>query len=142
MNVWNIGARPNWRALPIGLVAAVVVAAPLLANTVYASDGGGWRTTVSHCGKASWYGGKWAGRKTANGEIYDPQTLTAAHKTLPFGTRVRVRREGGGRSVIVRINNRGPYIKGRIIDLSEKAAEALAFKGAGVTRVCVAVMDR
>ena len=70
-------------------------------------------------GTASFYGGKWHGRKTANGEIFDTYKLTAAHKTLPFGTRVRVTNLSNGKSVVVRINNRGPYSKGRIIDLSQ-----------------------
>ena len=94
------------------------------------------------CGKASWYGGKWIGGPTANGETYDPETMTAAHKTLKFGTRVRVTRPESGKSVVVRINNRGPFIKGRVIDLSVKAAKLLAFNGAGVVSVCIQAISK
>src|SRR5690606_28997703 len=73
-------------------------------------------------GVASWYGSDWHGKKTANGERYDMNSMTAAHKTLPFGTLVRVKNERNGRECIVRINNRGPFSKGRIIDLSKAAA--------------------
>ena len=86
-------------------------------------------------GKASWYGGKWHGGPTASGETYDKRTMTAAHKSLPFGTRVKVTNLRNGKSVIVRINNRGPYSKGRIIDLSELAAEKLDMIEAGVVPV-------
>ncbi|MBA3818159.1 MAG: septal ring lytic transglycosylase RlpA family protein [Deltaproteobacteria bacterium] len=83
-------------------------------------------------GKASWYGGSFHGGPTASGERYDKRTMTAAHRTLPFGTRVRVTNLKNGRTVTVRINNRGPYSKGRIIDLSEAAAERLGMIDAGV----------
>lgn len=86
-------------------------------------------------GMASFYGGKWHGRRTANGEIFDTYKLTAAHKTLPFNTRVRVTNLNNGKSVIVRINNRGPYVKGRIIDLSQAAFSAIESTKKGVTRV-------
>lgn len=86
-------------------------------------------------GTASFYGGKWHGRKTANGEIFDTYKLTAAHKTLPFGTRVRVTNLSNGKSVIVRINNRGPYSKGRVIDLSQAAFSKIENMSKGVTKV-------
>jgi rare lipoprotein A len=86
-------------------------------------------------GKASWYGGKFHGGPTASGETYNKRSMTAAHRSLPFGTRVRVTNMRNGRSVIVRINNRGPYSKGRIIDLSEAAAEKLDMIEAGVVPV-------
>ncbi len=91
-------------------------------------------------GKASWYGGRWIGRKTANGEIYRAGDMTAAHKTLPFGTRVRVTDQKTGESTVVRINNRGPFVKGRIIDLSEAAASDLGMMGRGVARVKLEVL--
>lgn len=93
-------------------------------------------------GIASWYGGKWHGRKTANGERYDQNSLTAAHKTLPFGTLVKVRNERNGREVIVRINNRGPFTRGRIIDLSKSAASKLGMVSAGITKVTCEVVGR
>ena len=93
-------------------------------------------------GKASYYYGRWIGRKTANGEIYRATDVTAAHKTLPFNTMVRVTNLKNGKSVIVRINNRGPYIKGRIIDLSLVAAQKIEMTKAGVVPVRVEVLRR
>ena len=86
-------------------------------------------------GHASWYGPRFHGRLTASGERYDMYALTAAHKTLPFGTVVRVRSEVLGREVDVRINDRGPFAPGRVIDVSRAAAEALGLVGAGVAEV-------
>jgi rare lipoprotein A len=91
-------------------------------------------------GKATWYGGKWHGRKTANGEIYDKRTMTAAHKTLPFDTIVKVTNLKNNKTVELRINNRGPYGKGRIIDVSEVAAEKLDMVNAGVVPCTVEVL--
>jgi rare lipoprotein A len=91
--------------------------------------------TYSEEGLASWYGQEYAGRKTACGEIFDPDKMTAAHKTLPFQTWVRVHNLDNGKQTEVRINDRGPFIKGRIIDLSRKAAENLNMKNKGVARV-------
>ena len=86
-------------------------------------------------GVASWYGGRWIGRLTANGETYRAADLTAAHKKLPFNTRVRVVDLKTGNSLIVRINNRGPYVKGRIIDLSVAAAKKLGTYDRGLAKV-------
>lgn len=86
-------------------------------------------------GIASWYGPGFDGNLTANGEIYDMDGISAAHKTLPFGTVVRVVELDTGRSVIVRINDRGPFVEGRIIDLSKGAAEELGIVNKGITRV-------
>jgi rare lipoprotein A len=80
-------------------------------------------------GIASWYGPGFQGKRTANGERFDTRALTAAHKTLPFGTRVRVKSLADGKEVVVRINDRGPFIAGRIIDLSRAAAQALGMRG-------------
>jgi len=82
-------------------------------------------------GKASWYGPGFQGRKTASGERFDMNALTAAHRTLPFGTRVKVRNTLNGREVVVRINDRGPASPNRIIDLSKAAATALDLVQAG-----------
>lgn len=92
-------------------------------------------------GKASYYGGKFHGRVTASGEIYNQNDLTAAHKTLPFGTVVKVTNEYNGKSVELRINDRGPFVKGRIIDVSTKAAEILGMIAAGVVDVTVEVLE-
>ena len=86
-------------------------------------------------GLASWYGPKFHGRRTASGERYDMHALTAAHKTLPFGTKVRVRSVHTGKEVVVRINDRGPYKHSRIIDLSLGAITALGARHRGVTEV-------
>lgn len=83
---------------------------------------------------ASWYGTE-SGNRTANGERFDGSTLTAAHKSLPFGTQLRVTYQG--RSVVVRINDRGPFIRGRDLDLARAAAERIGLVPAGVARVCV-----
>jgi rare lipoprotein A len=86
-------------------------------------------TTGTEVGIASWYGPGFHGRRTASGERFNTQAMTAAHKTLPFGTRVRVTSAATGKEVVVRINDRGPFIAGRIIDLSRAAALALGFVG-------------
>lgn len=86
-------------------------------------------------GLASWYGARFHKRRTASGERFDMMALTAAHPTLPFGTRVCVRSEATGRSVVVRINDRGPHIRNRVIDLSRGAAEALGVMGLGLKPV-------
>lgn len=88
----------------------------------------------STCGKASWYA---LHSRTASGEMMKPSELTAAHRSLPFGTRVKVTNVSNGRSVIVRINDRGPFTKGRIIDLSKGAAQHLQFVGKGISKVCI-----
>ncbi|WP_127142592.1 septal ring lytic transglycosylase RlpA family protein [Pelagibacterium montanilacus] len=91
-------------------------------------------------GVASWYGGKFHGRTTANGETYNMHAMTAAHKTLPFGTQVVVTNQNNGRSVVVRINDRGPYAGGRIIDLSREAANQIGMINAGTASVKVEVL--
>jgi rare lipoprotein A len=86
-------------------------------------------------GLASWYGGKFQGRRTASGEIFDTNQFTAAHKTLPFGTMVAVTNLDNDKTTVVRINDRGPFIAGRIIDLSRAAAAAIGMTGKGVAPV-------
>ena len=82
-------------------------------------------------GGASWYGPGFHGRRTANGERFNTHALTAAHRSLPFGSRVQVTNERTGRSVVVRINDRGPFVGGRVIDLSQAAARSLGISGVG-----------
>lgn len=82
-------------------------------------------------GIASWYGRNFAGRRTASGERFDPGDLTAAHRSLPFGSMVRVTHRDSGRSVVVRINDRGPFTRGRVIDVSEEAARRIGLIGPG-----------
>lgn len=93
-------------------------------------------------GKASWYGPQFHGRMTANGEIFDSNDLTAAHPNLPFGTKVKVTNLLNGRSVIVRINDRGPFVKGRIIDVSAGAARVLNMLSSGVANVQLEILGR
>ncbi|QEZ89417.1 septal ring lytic transglycosylase [Aliarcobacter cibarius] len=91
-------------------------------------------------GIASWYGPDFHSKKTSNGEIYNMYDMTAAHKTLPMNTVVRVDNLENGKSTIVRINDRGPFVSGRIIDLSNKAAHAISMVGAGTAKVKVTVL--
>src|SRR2546428_2660399 len=91
-------------------------------------------------GVASWYGPGFHGNRTANGEIYDQYELTAAHRTLPLGTRVMVTNLSNGRAVEVRINDRGPFVGGRAIDLSYAAARTIGMIGPGTVRVRVEVL--
>lgn len=102
--------------------------------------GGAAEKNVSH-GKASWYGTTAHGKKTANGEIFSRYSLTAAHKTLPFGTVVRVHNLRNGRQILVRINDRGPFAKGRIVDVSRRAAEELNMITSGVANVAMEVIS-
>lgn len=103
----------------------------------YADSGssGGYSTS----GKASYY---WQPQKVASGGWFNPNAMTAAHKTLPFGTKVRVTNRANGKSVVVTINDRGPYVAGRVIDLSRAAAQAISMTGAGVAPVSVAVLGK
>lgn len=89
---------------------------------------------LAQCGGASWYA---LDSRTASGEPMNPAALTAAHRSLPFNTRLRVVNQRNGRSVVVRINDRGPFVGGRIIDLSKAAAARLGFVKAGHARVCL-----
>ncbi len=92
-------------------------------------------------GVASWYGRPYHGRRTASGQVYNMYALTAAHPTLPLGTRVKVTNLANTRSVVLTVNDRGPFAKRRIIDVSRRAAEALRFLNAGTARVRVQVID-
>ncbi len=94
----------------------------------------------SETGVASWYGPEFQGRRTASGEIFDMHALTAAHRTLPFGSIVRVTRLDTGAEVVVRINDRGPFAKGRILDLSYAAALKLDLVRSGTARVRIEVI--
>jgi rare lipoprotein A len=98
------------------------------------------REVADEIGVASFYASRFDGRSTASGERYDEHELTAAHRTLPFGTRVRVTRLESGRSVVLRINDRGPHLRGRVLDVSLAAARSLRFVQEGTTRVRVEVL--
>jgi rare lipoprotein A len=92
-------------------------------------------------GQASWYGPGFFGNRTASGEVLRPGTLTAAHRTLPFGTQVRVTNMGNGRSAIVRINDRGPFHGNRVIDLAHGAANNLGLISSGIANVKLEVLQ-
>lgn len=92
-------------------------------------------------GKASFYGPKFHGRKTANGEVFDQHKLTAAHKTWPFNTKIRVTNQKNGKKVVVRINDRGPFIEGRMLDLSYGAAKAINGVRQGVMDVRIDILE-
>ncbi len=108
--------------------AAALAAIALTANGVLPTE------AASSCGKASWYA---LTSKTASGERMNPNAMTAAHRSLPFGTKLKVTNKRNGRSVVVRINDRGPFIKGRIVDVSKAAAHKLGFVRSGHTAVCI-----
>lgn len=101
----------------------------------YADNSGGYSVS----GKASYY---WQPQRVASGGWFNPNAMTAAHKTLPFGTKVRVTNVRNGKSVVVTINDRGPYVKGRVIDLSRAAAQSISMTGAGVAPVSIAVLGK
>lgn len=93
---------------------------------------------AAETGVASYY---WQGQSTASGERFNPGAMTAAHRTHPFGTKVKVTNLRNGKSVVVRINDRGPFVRGRVIDVSRAAAQELGFTGNGVTQVALAVVN-
>ncbi|MCF8024865.1 MAG: septal ring lytic transglycosylase RlpA family protein [Desulfobacteraceae bacterium] len=102
------------------------------------TDSQGFRQT----GFASWYGAKFHGRRTANGETYNMHAKTAAHKTLPMGTFMLVRNNDNGKETVVRINDRGPFVRGRIIDLSYRAAKDIGMIGPGTATVEIIAMEK
>jgi rare lipoprotein A len=89
----------------------------------------------AQCGRASWYA---LTSRTASGERMNPSAMTAAHRSLPFGTKLKVTNTNNGKAVVVRINDRGPFIRGRVLDLSKAAARQLGFVDSGHTAVCMA----
>ena len=111
--------------------AAATIAAFTMISTAPASADPG-------CGHASWYA---LTSKTASGERMNPAKLTAAHRSLPFGTKVKVTNKRNGKSVVVRINDRGPFIKGRIIDVSKAAAQNIGMVRSGTAQVCYQIIS-
>ncbi len=131
----------NWTTTVVAARAEPMTTGSISRDGAYRPEAGPRITGVQHAlaGSASYY---WQDQMTATGERFNKRAMTAAHKTLPFGTRVRVTRADTGRSVIVRINDRGPFKPGRVIDLSEKAAEDLGMTGKGVTPVKLEVLGQ
>lgn len=112
----------------IVVVAALVAGLSSISGAAVAGD---------QCGGASWYGPGFHGKKAASGERFNQNAMTAAHRSLPFGTVVKVVDQRTGKSIQVKINDRGPFHKGRIIDLSKAAASKLGFQNRGTTKVCI-----
>ncbi|MGA2329110.1 MAG: septal ring lytic transglycosylase RlpA family protein [Bryobacteraceae bacterium] len=121
------------RAIP--LVAAILLLSPGCGRKKRIPAAAPPPIATEEAGIASWYGHPYHGRASASGEIYDMEELTAAHRTLPFGTLVRVENLANGLSVDVRINDRGPFVEGRIIDLSRAAARRIQMLGPGTAKV-------
>lgn len=129
----SLGAANNWNHKPqpqnnVELSTIPVKPVPLIAN--------------SFRGKASWYGSQFHGRLTASGEIFNQNDFTAAHPQLSFGTKVQVTNLNNGRSVIVRINDRGPFVKNRLIDLSTAAARSIGMISSGVAPVKITILGQ
>lgn len=120
------------KAAPYVQTAIVCLAAAWLAAPAQAKQ-----QPAVQCGKASWYE---LTSMTASGERADPNALAAAHRTLPFGTKVRVSNLSNGKEVVVRINDRGPFVRGRVIDVTRAAADKLGFRKQGVAHVRIAVV--
>lgn len=123
-----------YRCIKAG-IGALALSLLLAVPSAYAQKG------FSQSGIASWYGAWHHGKITANGESFDMFAMTAAHKTLPLGCLVKVTRKDSGKSIIVRINDRGPYVKERILDLSYAAADSLGMSTKGISRVTIEVLS-
>ena len=123
------------RKMPIhrGVKTSLIVLLIVISSSLFAD--------TEMQGFASWYGGKFHGRLTSSGEVFDTNDMTAAHRTLPFGTVVKVTNQDNGKSTLVKINDRGPFVEGRIIDLSRAAAEQLDMVDQGVARVTLDIVD-
>jgi rare lipoprotein A len=121
-------------------LAAIIIGAIVSSCSTYRL--GEADPTYTSEGYASWYGPGFHGRKTANGERYNQYAMTAAHKSLPFGTKLRVTNLENDKQIVVRVNDRGPYIRGRIIDLSRKGAKQLAMLGKGTAKVRIETLTK
>jgi rare lipoprotein A len=120
----------NYRVIAFACVGVAVGASTFLFTD---------KAEAGQCGGASWYS---AGSRTASGERMNGGALAAAHRSLPFGTRVKVQNMRNGRAVVVRINDRGPFVGGRVIDVTRAAAQQLGFVSSGVAKVCMTVVSR
>jgi rare lipoprotein A len=138
-------ARPARIAAATALASALAFAVPAFAEPgadAQAEQGAQAEPGAFQTGVASWYGADFHGRRTSNGEIYDKEKLTCAHRTLAFGSYVRVRNLDNGSSVVVRVNDRGPFAKDRIIDLSEAAARIVGMIPTGTARVSLTLIPK
>lgn len=121
-------------------LAIALLTAPALTQVPYVSAQAEAGATKTRAGNASYYGSRFHGRRTANGERFNMNAMTAAHKSLPFGTKVRVTNRRNGKSVVVRINDRGPYAHGRVIDLSKAAASRIGMIHSGTAPVQIDIL--
>ena len=119
------------RKVTLTLASLFIAGSALFSASVAQAEPAKTSSKVVQSGPASWYGPGFHGRKTASGETFNTNAMTAAHRTLPFGTKVKVVNKKTGKSVVVRINDRGPYAHGRVIDLSKASAQALGISGVG-----------
>ncbi|MFA5620115.1 MAG: septal ring lytic transglycosylase RlpA family protein [Weeksellaceae bacterium] len=99
------------------------------------------KSVLTEVGKASWYGGKFHGKKTASGKVYDMHALTAAHRTLPFGTEVKITNVKNDKSVVVTVNDRGPFVKSREFDLSKAAFQQIGDIDSGVITIAYEILN-
>jgi rare lipoprotein A len=130
------------RNVPLASFLAALLLASGCAGSRTTMGSGSWQRGGNETeGFASFYSSEFHGRRTASGERYDSDGLSAAHRTLPFGTRVRVTNLKNGKSVVVTITDRGPFRRGRIVDVSRRAADDLGFLRAGVARVRLEVVS-
>lgn len=134
--------RSTARAAGAALASLLLLAAAGACRSASSSRPGPVRPGYTERGVASWYGADFHGRRTASGEVYDMHGLTAAHRTLPFETLVEVRNLANGRAVVVRITDRGPFARGRVVDLSFAAAREIGLVGPGTARVELRVVPR
>jgi len=137
MRCWTAIALPLLLLLGSPAAAQEQAEIPEPADIAEETDAG----TEIGSGMASYYGRELAGNRTANGERFDPAQMTAAHPSLPFGSRVRVTHLGNGKSVIVRINDRGPFSRSRVIDISHAAARAIDMHRSGTAQVRMTLIE-
>ncbi|APW71628.1 septal ring lytic transglycosylase RlpA family protein [Sphingopyxis granuli] len=128
-------------ALALLLAPSLWSAAPAIAQDQGPGEADAGDGTEMGSGVASYYSDELAGNRTASGEPFDPDELTAAHRTLPFGSKVRVTNIANGQSVVVRINDRGPFGRGRVIDVSHAAAKEIGMHRSGTARVNMTLLD-
>ncbi|WP_139802441.1 septal ring lytic transglycosylase RlpA family protein [Aurantimonas sp. 22II-16-19i] len=121
-------------------LAIALLTAPALTQVPFVSAEAVAGASKARAGNASYYGTRFHGRRTANGERFNMNAMTAAHKSLPFGTKVRVTNRRNGKSVVVRINDRGPYAHGRVIDLSKAAASRIGMIHSGTAPVQIDIL--
>jgi len=129
-------ARPAPVLASLAALVALLVAAPTGQGPAFPDTVPEWVQQ----GPVSWYGPGFHGRRTANGETFDTRDLTMAHRSLEFGSEVRVTNLENGRSVVVRVNDRGPYVRGRVADLSKAAASELGFVDDGVVKARIELL--